>query len=155
MRANIRLFWVLAGFFIVADIAYTVWNLIFNAQRLATQSISGGGAGAGAPVEWVGTVVLGLTAVLAAFIAFYLGRVHKAQGGELPQDVATANIDDDAPELGFFSPFSWWPIILAASIATVFLGLAVGFWLCFIGAGVAVIALVGWTYEYYRGLFGR
>ncbi|WP_120339746.1 cytochrome c oxidase subunit 4 [Cryobacterium soli] len=151
MGANIRLFWVLAGFFLVADIAYTVWNLIVNAQHVSAGTI----APPGAPVEWVGTVVLGLTCVLAAFIAFYLGRVHKAQGGELPQDIMTANIDDDDPEMGFFSPFSWWPIILAASIATVFLGLAVGFWLCFIGAGVAVIALVGWTYEYYRGLFGR
>ena len=151
MRANVILFWILTGFFVVAGVAYTVWSLIFNAQQLATQSVTGPGT----PIEWVGTVALGLCAVLAAFIAFYLGRVHKAQGGELPEDSVNANIDDGDPELGFFSPFSWWPIILAASAALVFLGLAVGFWVSIIGTGVGLIALVGWTYEYYRGLFAR
>ncbi|WEO76313.1 cytochrome c oxidase subunit 4 [Cryobacterium sp. SO2] len=152
MGANVRLFWVLAGFFLVADVAYTVWNLIVYAQHVnnpgaSTQTLP--------PVDWVGTVVLGLTFVLAAFIAFYLGRVHKAQGGELPQDNVNGNIDDDDPELGFYSPFSWWPILVAASLALVFLGLAVGVWISIIGVGVGLIALVGWTYEYYRGFFAR
>jgi hypothetical protein len=151
MRANVNLFWILTGFFFIAAIGYTVWSLIFNAQELATKS----SAGSGAPIEWVGTVALTLCGILTAFIAFYLSRVHRAQGGELPADIATANIDDDDPELGFFSPFSWWPIVLAASIGLVFLGLAAGFWIAIIGACVAVIALVGWTYEYYRGLFAR
>jgi hypothetical protein len=151
MRANVNLFWILTGFFLIAAIGYTVWSLIFNAQELATQSI----AGPGTPIEWVGTVALTLCAILTAFIAFYLSRVHRAQGGELPADTASANIDDDDPELGFFSPFSWWPIVLAASIGLVFLGLAAGFWISIIGTCVAVIALVGWTFEYYRGLFAR
>jgi hypothetical protein len=151
MRANINLFWILTGFFLIAGIGYTVWSLIFNAQQLATQSITGPGT----PIEWVGTVALALCAVLSAFIAFYLSRVRRAQGGELPEDSVNANIDDGDPELGFFSPWSWWPIILAASAALVFLGLAVGFWVSIIGVCVALIALVGWTYEYYRGLFAR
>jgi len=151
MRANIRLFWILAGFFLVADIAYTVWSLILHAQYVVTPSNSGPAV----PVDWVGTVILGLTCVLSAFIAFYLGRVHRAQGGELLQDIPNANIDDDDPELGFFSPYSWWPILVAASLALVFLGLAVGFWISIIGVGVGIVALVGWTYEYYRGFFAR
>ena len=151
MRANVILFWILTGFFIVAGLGYTVWSLIFNAQQLATQSVTGPGA----PIEWVGTVALGLCAVLSGFIAFYLSRVRKAQGGDLPEDNVNGNIDDGDPELGFFSPFSWWPIILAASAATVFLGLAVGFWISIIGACVGIVALVGWTFEYYRGLFAR
>jgi hypothetical protein len=151
MRANVNLFWILTGFFIIAAIGYTVWSIVFNSQQLATQSISGPGT----PIEWVGTVALFLCAMLTAFIGFYLNRVHKAQGNELPSDNVNANIDDDDPELGFFSPFSWWPIVLAASIGLVFLGLAAGFWIAIIGACVAIIALVGWTYEYYRGLFAR
>ena len=63
--------------------------------------------------------------------------------------------DDGDPELGFFSPWSWWPVILAAGAASVFLGLAVGIWIAIIGGGLAIIALVGWTYEYYRGYFAR
>ena len=89
------------------------------------------------------------------FIAFYLGRVHSAQGGELPEDRLDANIDDGDPESGFFSPWSWWPIMLAGSAALLFLGLAVGIWICFIAVGIGLIALVGWVYEYYRGLFAR
>jgi len=37
----------------------------------------------------------------------------------------------------------------------VFLGLAVGLWIAAIGAAIAVVALVGWVYEYYRGYFVR
>ena len=151
MRANFILFWVLAGFFFVATAAYTVWSVIFNSQGLATQSSSGPGT----PIEWVGTIALGLCGVLAAFIAFYLSRVRNAQGGELPEDNVNGNIDDGDPEAGFYSPFSWWPITLAASLGLIFLGLAVGFWVSIIGVGVGLIALVGWTYEYYRGFFAR
>jgi Cytochrome c oxidase subunit IV. len=40
---------------------------------------------------------------------------------------------------------------LAASAAVVFLGLAVGWWLFIIGVCLAVVALIGWTFEYFRG----
>jgi hypothetical protein len=103
----------------------------------------------------VGTVGLTLTAVLAFLIAFYLRRVHAAQGGELPEDRVDANVDDGDAEQGFYSPWSWWPLILGASAAVVFLGLAVGVWLSIIGATVGIVALVGWTYEYSRGYFGH
>ena len=106
-------------------------------------------------LEWVGTVALLFTALMGALIAFYVGRVHKAQGGELPEDVLTADIDDGDPELGEFSPWSWWPIVLAFSAALGMLGLAVGTWLFPIGLGVFVVAIVGWVYEYYRGYFAR
>ncbi|TFC04383.1 cytochrome c oxidase subunit 4 [Cryobacterium adonitolivorans] len=151
MRANVNLFWILAGFFLLVDVVYIVWNLVTNAQQLATQSVSGPGT----PIEWVGTIALGLCAVLAAFIAFYLSRVYKAQAGALPEDNVNASIDDGDPELGFYSPFSWWPIVLAAALGLLFLGLAVGIWVSIIGVGIGLIALVGWTYEYYRGFFAR
>ncbi len=140
MRANAILFWILAGFFAFSAILYSVWT-----------SIDGNDPG----VEWAGTVALSLTTVLAAFIAFYLGRVHKAQGAELPEDRLDANIDDGDPELGFFSPWSWWPMVLAAGAALAFLGLAIGFWIAFIAVPIVVIALVGWVFEYYRGNFAR
>src|SRR6478735_4242410 len=140
MRANAILFWILAGFFAFSAILYSVWT-----------SIDGNDPG----VEWAGTVALSLTTVLAAFIAFYLGRVHKAQGAELPEDRLDANIDDGDAELGFFSPWSWWPIMLAGAAALLFLGLAVGFWISFIAVGIGLISLVGWVYEYYRGNFAR
>ena len=93
--------------------------------------------------------------LMAALIAFYIGRVHNAQRGELPEDTLTADIDDGDPELGEFSPWSWWPIVLSFSAALGMLVLAVGTWLMPIGIGVFLIAIVGWVYEYYRGHFAR
>ncbi|KRC62625.1 cytochrome c oxidase subunit IV [Agromyces sp. Root81] len=140
MRANVNLFWILTVFLAIVAAVYGFWS--------AAESVTG-------QPEWAGTITIALTAILSAFIAFYLGRVHKAQGAELPEDRLDANIDDGDPELGFFSPWSWWPIVLAGAASLMFLGLAVGFWISFIAVGLGIIALVGWVYEYYRGNFAR
>jgi hypothetical protein len=141
MKANINLFWILAAYCVVADIAYIIWSLVDKTH--------------GGVIEWVGTIGIGLAGILAAFIAFYVSRVHAAQGAELPEDRLDANIDDGDAEQGFFSPWSWWPIMLSASLALMFLGLAVGVWISFIGAALVLISLVGWIYEYYRGNFAH
>ncbi|MDQ1609115.1 MAG: hypothetical protein QOE16_1847 [Microbacteriaceae bacterium] len=138
MRANATLFWILTVFFAFSAALYTVWSLIYYGK-----------------IEWVGSVALMLSTVLGAFLAFYLGRSHASQGGELPEDRLDGNIDDGDPELGHFSPWSWWPVMLGAGAALVMLGIAVGFWICFIGLAFTIICLVGWTYEYYRGYFAR
>ncbi|MDR6970879.1 cytochrome c oxidase subunit 4 [Leifsonia shinshuensis] len=140
MRANAILFWILSAFFVLSAVVYTLWNLLDEFHR---------------NVEWVGTVGMLLAAVLSAFIAFYVGRSHASQGGELPEDRLDANIDDGDPELGHFSPWSWWPIALAFGAGLVILGLAVGFWICYIGVAFSLICIVGWVYEYYRGYFAR
>lgn len=140
MRANAILFWILAGFFGLSAGVYAFWTWIDDSEP---------------HMEPAGTVALTLTAVLAAFIAFYLGRVHSAQGAELPEDRLDANIDDGDAELGFFSPWSWWPIMLAAGLALIFLGLAIGLWIALIGGAFTFVSLMGWQYEYYRGNFGR
>jgi len=141
MRANAVMFWVLAAFLFAADLAYIIWNL---SDEAFLRSNFGS-------IDWVGAIAIGLSGVLSAFIAFYVGRSHASQGGELPEDRVDANIDDGEAEQGFFAPWSWWPVMLAASAALVFLGLAVGVWVAFIGAAVGVISLVGWQYEFYRG----
>jgi len=138
MRANTNLFWILGAFFLLSDAAYTIWSLLYYDK-----------------VEWVGTVAMGLSAVFAFFLAFYLGRTHSAQGGEAPSDLVDAYIDDGAPEIGNFSPWSWWPFTLGFALALVFLGFAVGTWISFIGAPVVIVSVIGWYYEYYRNNFAR
>lgn len=141
MTINVRMFWVLCAFFAVAAIEYTVWGLLdpFHYR-----------------VEWVGTIALGLCSALFALIAFYLARVRSSLGTTiLPEDRVDADIDDGDPEQGFFSPWSWWPISAAAGASLVFLGLAAGFWIAFIGAAVTVLGVIGWIYEYYRGNFAH
>lgn len=149
------MFWVLCAFFVAADITYVIWSIIQNGQGNLTQLAGTEGRGQGSPIEWVGAVAIALAAVLSAFIAFYLGRANSSLGGVLPEDRLDANIDDGDAEQGFFSPWSWWPVLLAAGGALLFMGIAIGVWIAFIGAAVTLISLVGWVYEYYRGNFAR
>lgn len=138
MRTNAGMFWILGTFFAVSAIIYTIWNTVTYGHP-----------------EFVGTVGLTLSAVLAFFLAFYIHRSWKSQGAELPEDSLYANIDDGDPELGHFSPWSWWPVLLGAGAATVFLGVAIGFWISAIGLAFTIVTLFGWVYEYYRGYFAR
>jgi hypothetical protein len=140
MRVNINLFTLLFVFFLLADITYVIWSLIDSNGR---------------HVEWVGAVGIGLSAVLSFFLQFYLRLARKAQGGILAEDRLDATIDDGDAEQGHFSPWSWWPLMLGASLALMFLGLAVGVWLAIIGGPLVLIAVVGWQFEYYRNNFAR
>ncbi|MDN4639531.1 cytochrome c oxidase subunit 4 [Agreia sp. PsM10] len=138
MRANKNLFWILAVFCVLLAGVYVFWSIIDTGN-----------------VEWVGALGIGLAGMLAAFLAFYLGRVYSAQGGDLPEDRLDSDIDDGDPEMGFYSPWSWWPVILAGSASLMLLGFAVGTWITFIGVALVLVAIVGWVYEYYRGYFAR
>ena len=138
MRASINVFWILAGFFALTLATYTIWALIVYGQP-----------------EWVGTVGLGLVTIMAVFIGFYLSRSYRSQGGDLPEDRLDASVDDGDPEMGFFSPYSWWPLLLACAAALGFLGIAVGLWIGAIGLALFIVAITGWVYEYYRGYFAR
>ncbi|GAA3774878.1 cytochrome c oxidase subunit 4 [Microbacterium kribbense] len=144
MRANVGMWWVICGFFGAMAALYTVWNIIDHPQFAWYHAI-----------EWVGSIALLFVALMSALIAFYLGRVHVAQGGEMPEDIVTADIDDGDPETGEFSPWSWWPITLALAAAFFAVGMAVGTWLIPISVAIFVVAIVGWVYEYYRGNFAR
>ncbi len=149
MRVNANVFWALTAFFAIADALYVVWVLV------ASQDTSGSALTPTRPVEWVGAIALGLCSILSLLIAFYVTITRRAQGGELPEDRLNAEIDDGDPEVGYFSPWSWWPMVLAFGIALVFLGLAVGIWVSFIGAPIALLAIIGWYFEYYRNYFAR
>jgi hypothetical protein len=156
MRISSNMFWILAAFFWAADILYIVWNLVsYNTGGGGTLPPSDNALTPIHEVEWVGTVAIGLSGILSAFIAFYVTATRRAQGGELPEDRYDANIDDGDPEIGYFSPWSWWPMTVAFGLALMFLGLAVGIWLMFIGGPVVLVGVIGWYYEYYRGNFAR
>lgn len=140
MKANTVLFWILTVYFVLLAAVYTGWNLLTHGY-----------------VEWTGTVAELLAGGLTGFIAVYLMLVQKKQGGVLTEDLEDSDIDDGDPELGDFSPWSWWPIMLAFSASLVILGLAVGFdfWLSYISLPLVLVSIVGWVYEYYRGNFAR
>ena len=139
MKSNIVILLVLGAYFLLSGTAYIIWNIL-----------------AGNEFEATGSLGLLLSAVLAGFIAFFLNMVNKSQGGILlPEDSLVADIDDADPNIGHFAPWSWWPLVLGFSVGLAFLGLAVGFWIIFLAIPFVLVAITGWTYEYYRGNFGH
>jgi Cytochrome c oxidase subunit IV len=109
-----------------------------------------------APVYWyvsgdpTGTAALVMTFGLVALITFYLG-FHANKMDPRPEDRKQAEVVDGAGELGFFPPYSWWPLWCAMTLACCVLGVVFGWWLFIIGVGAGSIALNGWVYEFYRG----
>jgi hypothetical protein len=109
-----------------------------------------------APIYWLsaedptGTSALVMTAALCLLVTFYLGFTARRMEPR-PEDRAEAEIIDGAGELGFFPPYSWWPLWCAMTVSVIALGVAIGFWLVIIGVGFGSVTLTGWVMEYYRG----
>ncbi len=102
----------------------------------------------------VGTTALALTGALAFLVAFYSLYTSKRVYPR-PEDRLDAEIDDADPEYGFFSPNSWWPLVVALGGAVIVLGLIFAVWLIVFGVALLIVALVGWLFEYYRGEFAH
>ncbi len=109
-----------------------------------------------APSYWflssdpTGTAALVMSFFLAVLVAFYLG-FHAKKMDPRPEDRKEAEIVDGAGELGFFPPYSWWPLWCACALTLCVLGVVFGWWLALVGVGAGSVALIGWVFEYYRG----
>ena len=88
---------------------------------------------------------------LGLMIGFYLAVTGRRVGSR-PEDRLDGEVHEGSGEQGMFSPWSWWPLALGSGAAVVMLGMAVGVWIVFIGLFLGVIGLVGWVFEYSRGL---
>jgi Cytochrome c oxidase subunit IV len=135
MHIEARLFEFISAFFILATVLYGVLSALFA---------TGG-------IEWAGTTALALTSGLSLIVATFFRFVARRLDTR-PEDYEGAEISDGAGELGFFSPHSWWPIIIAlsGSVAAV----AIAFWLPWlIVAGVVFIlaSVAGLVFEYHVG----
>lgn len=110
-----------------------------------------------APAYWfisgdpTGTSALTMTTLLTLLVTFYLG-FHASKMEPRPEDRQDAEISDGAGELGFFPPYSWWPLWAALTLGLIVFGAAMAaWWLVLIGVGLGSLALCGWIYEYYVG----
>ena len=135
MKIEARLFEILTGLFIIASLAYGVLTAVF----------ANGG------IEWAGTTALvltaGLTLIIGTFFRFVARRLDTR-----PEDYEDADIADGAGELGFFSPHSWWPILIALAFSTAAVGAALWLpWLIFAGIVFVLAAVCGLVFEYYVG----
>ncbi|WZH52822.1 MAG: cytochrome c oxidase subunit 4 [Nocardioides alkalitolerans] len=101
--------------------------------------------------DWTGTSALVMTTLLAAMVTWYLGfQARKLD--ERPEDRKDGEIADGAGELGFFPPYSWWPLWNAMVFGVLVLGVIFGWWLFMIGCAFGILTLSGWVFEYYRGV---
>ena len=101
--------------------------------------------------DWTGTSALTMTTLLTLMISLYLG-VHAARMDPRPEDRQDGEIADGAGELGFFPPYSWWPLWCAMALGTVVFATAMAaWWLFIIGGVIGMVTLSGWIFEYYRG----
>ena len=135
MHIEARLFEFIAAFFVFVTVLYGVLSGLYA---------TGG-------VEWAGTTALALTSGLALIVSTFFRFVARRIDTR-PEDYEGAEISDGAGELGFFSPHSWWPILIALSGTTAAIGIA--FWLPWlIVAGVVFIlaSVAGLVFEYYVG----
>lgn len=109
-----------------------------------------------APAYWyitgdpTGTSALVMTALLVGLVSFYLG-FHATHMEPRPEDRSDAEIADGAGELGFFPPYSWWPLWCGLTLGMIVLGVVIGWWLFIIGCAFGLVALQGLIFEYYRG----
>ncbi|MEU4651268.1 cytochrome c oxidase subunit 4 [Nocardia fluminea] len=134
MRIEARIFELLTAFFVLVGIVYGFFT---------AQSRTG--------IEWAGTTAIVLTAGLSLIIGTYFRFVARRIDLR-PEDYEEAEIVDGAGDLGFFSPGSFWPILLAAAGSVTALGLAFfQFWLIGLGVVLVLAAAAGLVFEYYLG----
>ncbi|KQY36770.1 MULTISPECIES: cytochrome c oxidase subunit 4 [Nocardia] len=134
MRIEARIFELLTAFFILVGIVYGFFT---------AQSRTG--------IEWAGTTAIVLTAGLSLIIGTYFRFVARRIDLR-PEDYEEAEIVDGAGDLGFFSPGSFWPILLAGAGSVTALGLAFfQFWLIGLGVVLVLAAAAGLVFEYYLG----
>jgi hypothetical protein len=135
MHIEARLFEIIAGFFIVVSVLYGVLTALFA---------TGG-------EEWAGTTALALTGGLALIVATFFRFVARRIDTR-PEDYEGAEISDGAGELGFFSPHSWWPILIALSGSVTAVGIALWLpWLIVAGVTFILASVAGLVFEYYVG----
>jgi hypothetical protein len=133
MRSNVGLQLIMAGYLTVATVGYVIMSYLFFGS-----------------IEPIGTIVIGFSVLLSLLIAFFLYS-GLSKGSELPEDRLDGEIADDSGEIGFFSPWSWWPLALGLACAMLFLSLAVGWWITYVAVPLAIVAVLGFVYEYSRG----
>lgn len=135
MHIEARLFEFLTAFFALASVVYGVLTALY----------ANGG------IEWAGTTALvlttGLTLITGTFFRFVARRLDTR-----PEDYEDAEVSDGAGELGFYSPGSWWPLLIALSASVTAVGVALWLpWLLATGAVFVLASAAGLVFEYYVG----
>ena len=139
MKTNVVLYAILSVFFFAFSIIYPVW----------VSSVQG-------QLEWVGTIALPFTLAMYLLLGGFLFlNLRRQSGGVLPEDRNDADIDDGDSEMGYYSPWSWWPFFAGATGGVLMLAMSVGVWLALFALGLVLITFIGWFFEPFRNQYRR
>jgi hypothetical protein len=134
MKAEYRIFLVVASFLALASIVYPLWTH----------------AGLG-HVDPIGTTALILSFLLCTMCGTYFWFVSRRIDPR-PEDRLDGEIADGAGEIGFFSPGSYWPFGIALSATIAGLGLVFWqAWLIALGVIAVLLSAAAMIFEYYTG----
>ncbi|WP_182346933.1 cytochrome c oxidase subunit 4 [Tomitella gaofuii] len=133
MKVEARIFELVTVFFIIIAIVYGVFTAIDG------------------ELEWAGLTAMVLAAGLAMIIGTYFRFVARRLDTR-PEDYEDAEISDGSGDLGFFSPHSWWPILVAFSAGIFAIGFALWLpWLFIFAIVLILMAAAGLVFEYHVG----
>jgi hypothetical protein len=134
MKAEFRIFGVVAAFLYVVCVLYAWW----------TDYTLGS-------VDWIGSIALLLSGLLCTMCGGYFWFVsHRID--PRPEDRLDAEISDAAGEVGFFSPGSYWPFGVALGAITAAVGVAAWQpWILILGLVGTTIGAAALLFEYYTG----
>ena len=128
MKTEAKTFLYLVPWFVAIGLLYGFWS-------------------AWEPVGSLGLLlVAGLSLMIGAYFMVLVRRIDPR-----PEDNPGAAIEEGSGDQGVYSPWSWWPLAVAAAAGVVFLGLAVGWWMVYVGSALGMLALVGLILEFSRG----
>ncbi|CCQ16130.1 putative cytochrome c oxidase subunit IV [Rhodococcus sp. AW25M09] len=134
MKIEAKIFEILTVFFLLVGIVYALFTGLSRTG-----------------VEWAGVTAIflsvGLTLIVGTYFRFVARRLDTR-----PEDFDDAEVSDGAGDLGFFSPGSFWPIVLAAAASVTALGFAFFQpWLIALGVVCVIGAAAGLVFEYHIG----
>ena len=134
MKIEAKIFEILTVFFLIVGIVYALFTGLSRTG-----------------VEWAGVTAIALSVGLTLIIGTYFRFVARRLDTR-PEDFDDAEVRDGAGDLGFFSPGSFWPILLAAAGAVVAVGFAfLLWWMIALGVALVLAAAAGLVFEYHLG----
>ncbi|MGW2181938.1 aa3-type cytochrome oxidase subunit IV [Streptomyces sp. NPDC001732] len=124
MKPEAQLFAGVALFFLVTDVVYACFAR-----------------------EPVGVAVLTVSFLMSALIAFFCGTNHRRKGAR-PEDRPESEIRERSGPMGFFPPYSIFPVVVAVGAALIGLGVVYALFLFLLGLGITLAGVLGMTFQF-------
>lgn len=136
MKTTSKIFWILALFFLMMGCIYGLVTGFY--QPLG--------------VETVGFPAILMLSGLAGMIAVGI-QLSAKRFPDRPEDRLDGEVEEEAGVQGSFSPYSWWPLVASLGASMIFLGVAAGWWIAYLGAVPVLVGVIGWVMEFSVGKY--